>query len=248
MQNLKRGFTLNELLITLAIIGVVAALVMPGITHYVNSTTSAKNIARAYELVQNGMNNILVYAGENSDGAAITTLAGIQVKDITKDNNDNNWLLEADDGKAIFSRTLGLIGAHSVDNAYLADVKTYANDDISTVYEGFSNWDAYKFAKSNGYIIVQPIDGNLDNLDDQDDDTVLTRIFIDANGDKEPNVIGRDIFLFGLANNGHLVAAGTAAYNDNIFNETIDLFRVAEIGDGRATASSIMQNKWEIKY
>ena len=81
-----------------------------------------------------------------------------------------------------------------------------------------------------------------------DNDTIISKVLIDANGVAGPNRFGKDVFLFGLTNAGTLIPAGSEQYND--FDNTIATGACsgASVGDGTACAARVMADKWEVKY
>lgn len=247
----KSGYTLAEMLVTIGIIGIVAAMVLPGLIVGSKKVTDISAVARGVELVQNGMKNILTTAqNNNKDGDGITTLSVIQLKDILGDDIENADTYITD-GDLLFSVTKSFMGTEDYDNDYLAEVTDYSEEtSANDIYDSFNNFPAYKFAKNNIVVIFEPIGDNTINENTADDD-VIARVFIDANGAEKPNQFGQDIFLFGLTNNGTLVPAGSQAYNKNIFDEELDLYTDAcdeNIGNGLSCAARIMADGWSKKY
>lgn len=84
-RNAERGFTLMELIVTIAILAVLAAVAVPAMREFairanVNSTTNdivvALNLARA-EAVKRGANvSVIANGGDWSDGWTVQTAAG----------------------------------------------------------------------------------------------------------------------------------------------------------------------------
>lgn len=251
MRKKAYGYTLAEILVTVGIIGVVAAITIPGFVLNSRNVTDVAAVARGVELIQNGMKNILSASIDNSeDGSGITTLSALQRRDVLGEDTENPGTYMTD-GDLLFSATEGLMGTEEVDNAYLAGVRDYSgNNTARSIYDFFNNCTTYRFAKTNIVVIFQPVD-NASIGNNIADDDVITRVFIDANGDGRPNQFGRDIFLFGLTNSGTLVPAGSEAYNKNIFNEELALYTEDcsdEIGNGLACSARIMADNWSVKY
>ena len=242
MKNTLKGYTLAEILVTLAIVGVVAALVLP---HLLGNATSKANegaVKRAVELMQNGITNIMQEAQNRSeDGSMPANLASIQLDDI-QENGGNAYLTDDDN---LFSETMALMGTEEVADYTINNIRNYSGNAL----EGgmLSNTHAYKFKKATPVIIFQNVSAN--GIANAEDDEVITRIFIDANGSTAPNEVGRDVYLFGLTNSGLMVPAGTDAYNNNIINDNIALYDaqaggcISNITDGLSCAAKIMMEK-----
>ena len=248
MKRKKNAFTLIEILVTLGVIGIVAALTLPGIIDDTKKKTAAAELARCTELTQTGIANVMHQVGKHTDGAvSADKLSDIKVSDVFGASElTDNYLTN---GQTLFTSTRGPMGITEVDNSYLSGVKTYAGGSISNLYANFSSSNVYQFIKRHSVIIVEDI--NDANAANADKDEVIARIFFDINGKDGPNVLAKDIFLFGLTNGGHLVPAGSNAYNQNTMNETIPLFAEAcndGVTDGRSCSARIMNDKWKINY
>lgn len=258
MKSIKEGFTLAEMLITLSLIGVLAALTLPSVMKNTGSAKISASLCRAVEEVETSIANIFADARtKNSAFDVKNSISALQVKDILDDSNNNSYLA---DGDILFSTTNAMLGTLPVSNSYLRSVTNYNGSTLLTsTYSNFGSYPAYKFSKRNSIIIPETIDSsNIDNylttngLSDLPPDVVIQRIFVDANGEERPNSIGKDIFLFGLTDSGHMIPAGTQAYNNNIFNETIPLYTIScngnSVSDGRSCAGRVASDKWKINY
>ena len=183
----KFGFTLAEVLITLAIIGIVAALTLPTLIQKYQMKVFATAFKKQYSAIQNvldylyleeGLSNCYVYVktsylAVSSDCSAIHD--GIAEKMKLTNSNINFTSLDyqtdsskviADGGKFINSGVNYYATTHALNKAFLSP-------DGSYIFFGhFSNPDAFQNA-----IIV-----------------------IDINGKKGPNKWGYDLFFLTLSN------------------------------------------------
>ncbi|MBE7712012.1 MAG: type II secretion system protein [Cyanobacteria bacterium SIG31] len=85
MMKEKKGFTLAEVLVALAIAGVIAALVIPQLAKNINKSKTAATLARAVEQVETAaMNYIEEENAKLTDGSAYTQLSQIPNVNIKK--------------------------------------------------------------------------------------------------------------------------------------------------------------------
>lgn len=269
----KIGFTLAETLITLGIIGVIAALTLPALFTNTNRAVNAESIARAKELFEHAMANVIQSANKNAivevngesvagAGIGVSTLSGIQMKDFAVNTehdaiaNDDTFIINDNNGANLISRTMGLTGIkeyvirNNNNINYRRSILMFNGGALSNTYNELTNCPVYKFDKSDVVIFYRPISNNIPN--NITEDRVLTRIIMDTNGEKAPNRVGQDVFVFGLANNGHLVPAGSSSYNNNIFGENLTVFPNActndNVGNGISCAARVMAEGWKINY
>lgn len=233
----KKGYTLAEVLICIAIVGVVAALTLPKLVNKTNKSTLGATLARTVELTQTGMTNVIQEANRNSeDGNAVVGLSAIQKKDIGLDGED--YIMDDDNYGSLLR---GFFDSEDFDDYTIVNIKDYTGADINEAISADLN--AFRFKKLNSAVIFQ----KAQNLDNADRDTIVARVIIDANGVAAPNRFGEDVFLFGLTNNGTLIPAGSKQYND--FDDNVAVDACADTaGDGLACAARVMADKWEIKY
>ena len=204
------AFTLAEVLITLGIIGVVAAMTLPTLIQKQNDAAIITSLKKNYSILSQALTKAQLTYGffdtwtyDTSDGnkggvpadmkrvfeiiqpelkvlKVCEDTAGCWHKGTTKDINGNNISMRGSVG----------IGS-SILIFKLADGTNISMDDHTI---GLTNF-GINYNKQ-GYVF-----------------------WIDANGDKRPNTIGRDIFVFALTNKG-LVPAGIDSehpcINDNL--------------------------------
>jgi prepilin-type N-terminal cleavage/methylation domain-containing protein len=180
---MKRGFTLAEVLITLGIIGVVAALTIPHLIQKYNEYVTVRKVKEAYSILSQAYARVIDEYGGSF-------------------NHDyKNWNCINYTG-CILS-TLGKY-------MNVIDYKTNPNDREKLTFLSLKKEQlpANKYASitlSNGFKILvyahALFDGVMDNLTGWDiPELEKTRfnIFVDINGDSPPNALGHDIFVFKL--------------------------------------------------
>ena len=236
---MKNGYTLVEVLITLAVVGVVAALALPALFRNIGSVTIGEGLARGVELVQQGTTNIKMEAQNNSDeGTAFENLASIRKSDIGLDGNDY-----ITDDNSFYNDTKSFFTMEDV-TYDVGSVKGYDDSDVNENL--VSDFTAYKFNKVNIVVAFQNVTNN--NIANADNDDIISRVLIDANGTAAPNRFGKDVFLFGLTNDGRLIPAGTNKYHDFDVNVAVGACDGDDIGNGTACAARVASDKWEVKY
>ena len=188
---LKRcAFTLAEVLITLGIIGVVAAITLPIVVKKYNEHVLVNLLKRDYSLFYQ----------------------------VTK---QADWEFQADWEN---TRVVDLY------NYFISNIKTVrACPKTSGCFESaplnylksssagnWNNWSRYKFVMQTGeFVMISPGDRIIENC--FGDNKPKLYLFVDINGLKKPNRIGRDVFVFGIRN-GELVPSGkdTDSINCNL--------------------------------
>ena len=206
----KRGFTLAEVLITLGIVGVVAALTAPAL---VMSSRNEANAARLSTVVSNMENAFqTAIAQEGVDNLYGTSLWEENRVDATAGNK---------------ARFVGRLGQYMILNGYKDNqaafygngVRTYAMSNsggvgvatnigiMSTPFvietkNGAAIFIATQRNVFNAWFKNQAIDSGRTLY------TQAAQVAIDVNGKNGPNVFGRDIFFFVLGENGVLYPYG----------------------------------------
>ena len=192
-EQLRRGFTLAEVLITLGIIGVVAAMTIPNLIQSVQMKQLENQIRVAYSTIQ----QTIRFADD--DGVSYSVIKDGQ-------NDINQWfkdfMMAHLKTETVCYNTTGCWHARGV-------VKTLRN--TAPYYEsnaGIGN-DIITFTTSKG--IYFNIDGfsavDMKNIFGIDTNNSGMIFYFDVNADKKPNVIGKDIYVMAWTEKG-LVPAG----------------------------------------
>ena len=222
---MKNGFTLAEVLITLGIIGIVAAMTMPTlIANYQKKQTSAQ-LKKAY-----------------------STFAQILLQSQYENENSSNWVTTEpsssyDENLAYFNtywapylkvikicKTMAECGYNIDGYASVADRKNY-------VYYGqYDNVPGFIYGDGT-YAYIRPYNAQ----STEDNRYKLQLISIDLNGAKRPNTIGKDVFQFEInTSKGTIKGFGVA---DTCTKEKINNNKE----NARACGGKILSDGWEIK-
>lgn len=254
MKKLSQGFTLAEILIALGIIGVVSALTLPALFGSFTSATFGTALARSVERLELGFRNAIESANKNlveRENATLETLEAINLEDLFEADEapaTQTELLTAD-GRTLFVSAGAIIGTETATNI---DNYSYTNFNGGEVAEFAVDADTtpYKIKKLNTIIYYRGVE----NLNNPTASTMVGRILIDVNGTERPNRAGRDVFLYGLRNDGRLVPAGSAEYNEGFDDSTVALAENgcagenADITDGLSCTARVQNEEWKTTY
>lgn len=171
---MKKGFTLAEVLITLGIIGVVAALTMPGlITNYQKKAMAVK-LKQTYSLLKNAEQLATIEYGRPQDWD-YNTVDGTGGLNIPK-SDLAGWF------EKYYAPYLKL---QKMPKSYLYTMSSkIKNIDGAAPYAGFQTSPLPSYQLANG-VVLTPWANNQYFV-----------FAVDLNGKASPNVIGKDIFDF----------------------------------------------------
>ena len=197
---MNKGFTLAEVLITLGVIGVVSAMTLPTLIQKQRDKANVAKLQKVYSVLsqavlraKNEQGEFSAWSMPNSQAGCNEVFANIKpyikyIKDCG--NKSGCW-------------------AENVKSLTGGDARWYGNNLNALIQNGY-----YSFILSDGTNVIIDILSIKDksikdsfgiNLQDFSND--YTTFVVDINGNKAPNVAGRDIFIFLLSNKG-LVPAG----------------------------------------
>ena len=195
-QIYKNGFTLAEVLITLVIVGVVAALTIPTVINtYVESSTVGKVkkglsiLGQAKRLAEAQNGSIIGWDFEGSDNAQDSNKFWRYLKPHL------SVVKECDYGSNPADCSVSTLKGLSTSNNY-------------------AFWGYYKFILSDGSVMWFRISGPKCSSTVQNVDNVCAIFFYDINGDKKPNTIGKDVFSYNMNIDGVYPSAGSCLGGD----------------------------------
>ncbi len=224
----KKGFTLAETLITLGIIGIVAALTMPALITKYQKKVMATQAQKAYSLLNGIFMKIAADEGvENVCSSLVDNYS----------DDDNYWT-------KTFSKYIEITGETNCQET--SDSKC-AIKMLNAPYRENSSYQF--FYLKNGMKM---------NLYLDKDASWWGRLIIDVNGDKAPNTYGRDIFYWHLSctNGGYKIyPRGGIVYagNDpNSYWKTTSKWDLKcsteETSLGATCTARLMENNWVMDY
>ena len=174
----KFGFTLAEVLITLGIIGVVAALTMPTLINNIQDKDLESRYNKAKNMLANGYK--LMMAKEDMDSPNDLFLSAC-----------NDWACISKYHNSYFKILKDTTNGLSLDN--LSEEYSIKNEDFNSKFK----WSdvEYAFVTNDGFIY---------GLIPFDDDLTFS-IVTDVNNKNKPNTVKRDLYKFRFDNRGVLV-------------------------------------------
>ena len=220
------GFTLAEVLITLGIIGVVAALTMPSlIAQHKNQETVAR-LQKAISVLNNGMGQMMALEGVDQIEhleLSICEPTVIGNKECTGEYLKKYFQVVKDN----IGVSIGTSGKEFYPYDELKTLKGTKNALIG----GFMVESYYGFMTGDGILYYPFFFVGVGNA------------LVDINGKKGPNQIGRDIFVL-QRNGGTYVPKGGETWDDSSSNDYCN----PQSGLGYGCAARIVQDGWKIKY
>lgn len=246
---MKKGFTLAEILITLGIIGVVAALTMPALVTNSQRNTAGAALSKAFNTISNANEMMLVKNEAN-------TLREIATPDGSSTGLDIDEYIEQLKNYAKI-RSVNSIPTYTKysGEAYISGSSDSA-DPIRGGYEAFRSSDGMLYIIRNDTVKVA-FPGRTVSWAAGDS---LASLHIDTNGSAGPNVLGKDLFQFYILNSGEIIPMGGSAYMDFKGDDSplylgsganacyVDEDGNSQIGDGSTCAGYIADNGWKVLY
>lgn len=211
----KAAFTLAEVLITLGIIGVVAAMTMPSLIQNYQEKATVTKLKKCYSLVSQAYVSIL-----NDEGGSDTLQAGDDLEMMEKFGKYLKYQKTCGRNKGCFPNV------------------TYK----SVTGNGYSKWeddttDRSRAILTDGTLIMfnksAMLGGNEGNY-------LYAQIYVDINGFKGPNQLGRDFFYFYISPE-KIVPAGAKALEEK--NEDQKFTKNCIQQNGYACAAWVIYNE-----
>lgn len=260
-MNKKKGFTLAEVLITLATIGVVSALTMPtlvqnvtnqkigpSLSKFTNTFTNAAKLMMQDQQMPYLDDNVgadLILMAEHIDMVPLDTSS----KSYKIYNGDNSTQYE------VANPTAGII-----EDMLLKDTADMAYDlngdkEVNITDISFANAKGKTSAwvlKDGSVMIAQPLIRPIDLAGKGTYKRIIAEIFVDIDGNKSTNKAGTDVFGFLLDRNGSLIPAGSLEHKFievkgesfiTAYNSTCNS-KSATLNENFACTGKIANNNW----
>ena len=204
---IKKGFTLAEVLITLAIIGVVAAITLPTLMSNTTNAQIGPKLAKAVSMFEQANTALL-----NDNSVDILTDTGFL------DSDGGSADTGGEESSAKLSAYVNALSNHMkvAEYTYPADVSQEAIDESGEggceVGAAFS--EGTPMIANDGILYVVNYDATPDTTKAPHKQRI-GNVYIDINAAAKPNAIGTDIFVFSWWNDGSLRPVGSSNWADS---------------------------------
>jgi len=235
-----KAFTLAEVLITLGIIGTVAALTLPGLVKNYQKHVWLTSLKKFYSTFSQGMK---IYATNEGDGEFSNTPLFSNVCALS---DDFSKPLLDEELKKIF-KTIKSCDTHTGYSGSCANITYKALDGDKYASFGSGSTHSYTYVTGDSMVVsvykFSDLWGSCGRCTHEARCIRAFDIYVDINGKKGPNVMGRDLFVFGVDVNGRLIGGSYA----NIGNDCLPPYGVNYCqGDG--CSHKIINEGWEMNY
>ena len=248
----KNGFTLAEVLITLGIVGVIAALTTPTLISSSRNQANASKLSSAVSNLENAFSGMI--AGEGVDDLIDTTLW---------ENSEDAAAFTGELGNYLKTIAYEDVSSDSLPEGYTGKLKNISGTD----YEGLPVivGDYIAFTLPSGSIVFfEKSETTMTAAEEESAKekggslfSTAANIVIDVNGSEAPNRIGRDIFCFILGSEGRLypyggkdiaVFEGEEGTNTwNVEGSTYPCYD-ANKGDGEGCTARLIEEGYKMNY
>ena len=231
------AFTLAEVLITLGIIGVVAAITMPMVIQNYKKQVTVTKLKKVYSILGQ------VAQKSIADNGAIPIIEGKTFdKNNIKEFFDTYWLpyfkgvevfkdsemVNLNDNSAVYRMMNGQLSGAVIFTSYADGRIFFSTSDGITIHINVMKW--------------QPIydnDGN--ETGNHAVFNTFQQVFVDINGIQPPNTFGKDVFWYTIDFKEGIVRPNGYTRGYEYVNTDCPL-------DGTTCAAKIMQDGWKINY
>ncbi len=223
----KLGFTLAEVLITLTVIGVVAALSIPTLLSSSNDTSNVTALKKNFATLTNA---IKLYQAENGSIAAL--YSGSHADVLTGVSGYLNLIKNCGTAAGCW---------------YTDELKTVSGGVVNASAEALLGTDYARGILADGTMIAFSSNGNCTTTPGNIDvapfvGATCGDIVVDINGSKGPNIIGNDVFSFWVtkASVSPKGAKGTGATTDGTSCTTVGASTDEKTAEGCTTEAIAM--------
>ena len=229
---MKKAFTLAEVLITLGIIGIVAAMTLPTLVQTHQKKVVATRLKQTYSQLYQALNMAQADYGDMKNW----------------DVNDNyGTAIEPDN---VQSSQMAAVFAEKYFTPYLKHIGNPRRDKLKNLgYTDYKGKNGVLYISEDNYIYCLELPNGVTtffNYNGSATNYSLPIILVDVNGKTKPNIVGRDLFMFTLDSVSKLkiLPSGLQSTRTDLLESCSN--RASALSNLKCTAL-IMQDGWEIK-
>ena len=237
----RSAFTLAETLITLAIIGVVAAMTIPSLVQKYQERVTVTKLKKVHSVLNNALRLSVANHGEiNNWGLDLTGHFEV-TEDTPQEEIDTNRK------NAIYLKRK-IVENLKVTNSCENYETCCGHEQTRCSLDGqvYDRWCAGTFL-ADGSIIRGVTLLSADCSSKRGDDKLLQnicgQIFVDVNGLKSPNAIGKDVFIFYYSKDGSVIPVGTKNETFSPFGQDCNRNSGDHIMNGYGCTAWVIQNE-----
>lgn len=199
---MKKGFTLAEVLITLGIIGIVAALTIPAVMKNYKNRVYVSQLQKVYSQISDAAKSVM---NDEQSSNFYTTTAGA----IHSCSDPNNGKCESGAGYFLnnyfktVKKNCGIFGTANANSCVVQQYKSIDGRNAGSI------GGDYCIQTSNGAAICM----NLTRRAADPNNPLTAYLNFDVNGPAEPNITGRDVFMVEIRPDGTVVDFDTNENN-----------------------------------
>lgn len=181
----KTGFTLSEVLITLGIIGIVAAMTLPTLIQKQQEKIAVVRLKSIYSILDQTVKQAVLANGTVDQWGIING---------TEEENLNSGAVAIYKNIKPFIKQIQECNVKNLKNPCFAD--SYTNLYGNNYTLPYANGMAFRFANGASVLMYTNYQGCTKYADN-----LCAYMFVDVNGNHKPNKLGKDLFLFIMKRN-----------------------------------------------
>lgn len=260
---MRLGFTLAEVLITLGIIGVVAAMTLPVLINDYKAKSLSEQLKVSYSLLSQGYAKML--ADDETTDFRTSSYASMLEDANISDETEINLM------QKYFKVNVAVPYAQQVKEGWPAGGTKYSGATCEKWVGKGSTWylkgrkqceglrqNVYRLSngalvRSSFFMYNYPNKENSGHLKQ-----LIADLTVDVNGEKGPNTFGEDVFMFVVGQDGKLYprfGADYAYYMAAVFNYDFnDVYYLSsgtdtcKTGNGRTCTAAVLEHNFKINY
>lgn len=240
----KKAFTLAEVLITLGIIGIVAALTMPILVNKYRKIVIANQFKKTYSVIQNTIVRAEKNHGTLGDWPCFSGSHGgklfLDVDAFMKNISEVLNVTKKESGGLVANNPVSMCGSSS--DYITMDGKVLKSK------SGDPYWkkETTLYIADGSCIYFRSLEGNepiYADLSKNHGNNSIMEVYMDVNGSKnQPNKLGIDLFAFEIYYNGKIVP-----YKNYDPKNCSTLVSASQLGGGYSCAARIISDNYTIK-